>query len=95
MTKKTTEETAYKRDGTYYLLLAEGGTSWDHAVTLARSKNVDGPYELDPKTPLLTSPKDMAPSLQKAGHASLVETQEGQWYLAHLCGRPQKEKRCS
>ncbi len=26
--------------------------------------------------------------LQKAGHASLVETQTGEWYLAHLCGRP-------
>ncbi len=26
--------------------------------------------------------------LQKAGHASLVETSNGRWYLAYLCGRP-------
>ncbi len=33
--------------------------------------------------------------LQKAGHGSLVETQTGQWYIAHLCGRPvMPQKRC-
>ena len=26
--------------------------------------------------------------LQKAGHGSLVETQNGRWYMAHLCARP-------
>ena len=26
--------------------------------------------------------------IQKAGHGSLVETQNGEWYLAYLCGRP-------
>lgn len=26
--------------------------------------------------------------LQKSGHGSLVETQNGEWYIAHLCGRP-------
>lgn len=34
-------------------------------------------------------------NLQKAGHGSLVETQTGQWYIAHLCGRPvMPQKRC-
>jgi len=33
--------------------------------------------------------------IQKAGHGSLVETQNGQWYIAHLCGRPvMPQKRC-
>lgn len=33
--------------------------------------------------------------LQKSGHGSLVETQSGEFYLAHLCGRPVlPEKRC-
>lgn len=33
--------------------------------------------------------------LQKAGHASLVETQTGEWYLSHLCGRPvMPQQRC-
>lgn len=26
--------------------------------------------------------------LQKSGHGSLVETQTGEWYIAHLCARP-------
>jgi xylan 1,4-beta-xylosidase len=35
----------YKRNGYYYLLTAEGGTSYHHACTLARSKgSVWGPY---------------------------------------------------
>ncbi len=29
----------YKRGGYYHLLVAEGGTSWGHAVTMARSRN--------------------------------------------------------
>ena len=40
----------YKRDGCYYLLTAEGGTAWNHAVTMARSRNLLGPYELHPDT---------------------------------------------
>lgn len=33
--------------------------------------------------------------LQKAGHGSIVETQTGEWYMAHLCGRPvMPQKRC-
>ena len=48
----------YRRNGWYYLLLAEGGTSYGHAATLARSRKIDGPYELHPQTPLLSSVKD-------------------------------------
>ncbi|NLK87955.1 MAG: glycoside hydrolase family 43 protein [Clostridiaceae bacterium] len=33
--------------------------------------------------------------VQKAGHGSLVETQNGEWYMAHLCGRPiLPQRRC-
>jgi xylan 1,4-beta-xylosidase len=78
----------YKRNGYYYLLTAEGGTSYEHAVTFARSKSMDGPYELMPSNPLLTAHHKDPKALQRAGHASLVETQHGEWYLAHLCGRP-------
>ena len=78
----------YKRNGYYYLLTAEGGTSYEHAVTFARSKNIMGPYEVHPSNPILTSRYNANLPLQKAGHASLVETQDGLWYLAHLTGRP-------
>jgi beta-xylosidase len=45
----------YKKDGYYYLLAAEAGTFEDHAITIARSKNVWGPYESCPKNPILTA----------------------------------------
>jgi xylan 1,4-beta-xylosidase len=83
----------YKRDGYYYLLTAEGGTSYAHAVTMARSATIEGPYQVDPTNPILTSAKDASLPLQKAGHASLVQTREGEWYLAHLCSRPLGEDR--
>lgn len=78
----------YKKNGYYYLLTAEGGTRFKHAVTLARSKALIGPYEVHPGNPVLTAWMDPALELQRAGHGSLVETQNGEWYLAHLCGRP-------
>ncbi len=85
----------YKRNGYYYLLTAEGGTEYAHAATLARSRNVDGPYELHPDTHLLSSWGHPEAPLQKAGHGSLVETQNGEWFLAHLCGRPIDGKHCT
>ncbi|WP_432100939.1 glycoside hydrolase family 43 protein [Streptomyces sp. WAC 04229] len=78
----------YRRDGWYYLMTAEGGTSWSHAVTVARARNLTGPYEADPAGPLLTSAGNEREPLQKAGHGSLVTTPDGEWYLAHLLARP-------
>jgi hypothetical protein len=43
----------YKHNGYYYLLTAEGGTVLRHSVTMARSKNLEGPYEVDPQIPYL------------------------------------------
>ncbi|MCG8603474.1 glycoside hydrolase family 43 protein [bacterium] len=83
----------YKHEGHYYLMTAEGGTSYEHAVTMARSTRLEGPYEIDPENPILTSAGSPENDLQKAGHASLVETQSSEWYLAHLCGRPVGENR--
>ncbi len=78
----------YKRGGYYYLLTAEGGTGWGHAVTMARSRELAGPFELHPDTYILTSRDRPDAVLQRAGHADLVETQDGDTYLVHLCGRP-------
>ncbi|KAF2776982.1 glycoside hydrolase family 43 protein [Streptomyces sp. OM5714] len=78
----------YRRDGWYYLMTAEGGTSWSHAVTVARSRELTGPYEADPAGPLLTSAGHDKLPLQKAGHGSLVATPDDEWYLAHLMARP-------
>jgi xylan 1,4-beta-xylosidase len=78
----------YRRNGWYYLLTAEGGTFYEHAVTLARSRQLDGPYETLPGNPLLTAWQKRTDGLQRSGHASLVETITGEWFMAHLCGRP-------
>jgi xylan 1,4-beta-xylosidase len=78
----------YKRHGYYYLLTAEGATGWGHAVTLARSRDLTGPYELHPDKYILTSRHRPDIELQRAGHADLVETQTGETYMVHLCGRP-------
>lgn len=39
----------------YYLMCAEGGTGYNHCVTMGRSTKVDGPYVKDPANPILTS----------------------------------------
>ncbi len=78
----------YRRDGYYYLLVAEGGTGVNHAATLMRSRTLSGPYEVDPNYPIMTTVDSPHHPLQKAGHGSLVETQNGEWYMAHICSRP-------
>jgi xylan 1,4-beta-xylosidase len=86
----------YKRDGYYYLITAEGGTGWGHAVTMARSRTISGPYELHPDTYILTARHRPDVELQRAGHADLVETQSGETYMVYLCGRPLRNRgRCT
>ncbi|WP_217236755.1 family 43 glycosylhydrolase [Streptomyces sp. AC555_RSS877] len=75
------------RDGWYHLVLAEGGTGLEHGVLVARSRAITGPYELD-RQPLLTTRDDASVPLQKAGHAELVETPDGEWVMSHLTARP-------
>src|SRR5262249_44982142 len=75
---------------------AEGGTYWGHAVTLARSRTLTGPYELHPDTYLVTARDRPDSRLQRAGHADMVETQDGESYLVYLCGRPLRNRgRCT
>jgi xylan 1,4-beta-xylosidase len=78
----------YKRDGWYHLLTAEGGTGWGHAVTMARSQTLLGPYELHPDLYVLTARHRPDAALQRTGHADLVETPSGETYMVYLCGRP-------
>lgn len=72
----------------YYLLIAAGGTGWNHAVTMARSRSLMGPYERDPEPFVLTSRDDPGAPLQKAGHGELMQTPDGEWMLVHLASRP-------
>ncbi|KAF6802349.1 Beta-xylosidase [Colletotrichum sojae] len=83
----------YKRNGWYYLLTAEGGTAYEHACTLARSRDIWGPYELHPQKYVITSKDAPFAALQRAGHGDIVDTPEGKTYMVHLTGRPTTQKR--
>jgi xylan 1,4-beta-xylosidase len=79
----------YKKDGMYYLLAAEGGTGTGHCVTLATSKSLFGPYQGVWKNPVLTHrnlPEDHP--ITSTGHADLVDTPSGEWWMVLLGVRP-------
>lgn len=80
-----------KRDGWYYLICAEGGTAEGHSQVALRSRNVTGPYAPDPANPILTQrglPADRPFPITSAGHAQLVQTQDGDWWATFLAVRP-------
>ncbi len=78
----------YKINGTYYLMISEGGTSYDHRVTVARSDSPMGPFESNPRNPILTHRNRPDHPFQALGHADIVETPDG-WWLVFLGFRPQ------
>ena len=72
----------------YYLIIAEGGTEHFHAVTVARSRTVDGWYEGCPANPVMTHRHlGFDYPIDNAGHADLVDTPEGNWYAVMLASR--------
>lgn len=83
-----------KRDGRYYLIAAEGGTSDNHSEVVFRADSVDGPYVPFPGNPILTQ-RTLDPSranpVTSAGHAKFVQTQEGDWWATFLATRPYKD----
>lgn len=85
---KTEAPHLYQKNGYYYLVTAEGGTGTGHAVTICRSKQITGPYELAPNSPILTAADKPESPLQCSGHGSLVEGAFGKWYMVYLTTRP-------
>ncbi|MBN1440915.1 MAG: glycoside hydrolase family 43 protein [Anaerolineales bacterium] len=79
----------YKINGLYYLLIAEGGTGHNHAVTVARSETVTGPYEGNPRNPILTHRHlGLDYPIVGTGHADLFDTPQGDWWMVMLAMRP-------
>ena len=82
----------YKKDGWYYLFAAEGGTQYEHAQTVARCETLLGEYETHPMQHILCAKaayeKIGEGKLQKTGHGSMVQSKDGRWWYAFLCGRP-------
>jgi xylan 1,4-beta-xylosidase len=83
----------FKRNGYYYLTTAEGGTGYDHAVTLARSRDIWGPYENHPDLHVICAAGTTGP-IQRTGHGQYVETHWGKHYHTFLMGRPQEGRFC-
>ena len=90
----------YKKDGYYYLMLAEGGTEQGHHVNILRSRNLFGPYEPNRANPILShfNMEMQGSEIQGLGHADLVQAPDSTWwmiclgyrtsgYLLHVMGR--------
>ncbi len=75
----------YKINGKYLLMLAEGGTGSNHAVTVHHSDDVFGPYVADMVNPVLTHRHLGADyPIHSIGHADLVQTRKGDWWAVML-----------
>ena len=82
----------YRRDGWYYLLISEGGTHEGHMVTVARSRDVWGPYEACPDNPILTA-RGTSEYVQHTGHCDIFEDEDGNWWGVCLGARKDGEGR--
>lgn len=72
----------------YYLMISEAGTDYHHAVTIARSKSITGPYIGNPANPILTHRHlGRQYPIVNTGHADLVETPDGNWWMVCLASR--------
>jgi alpha-N-arabinofuranosidase len=79
----------YRINGWYYLLYAEGGTGLDHAVCVARARDIRGPWEGKKSNPVLTHRHlGKKAAIINAGHADLFDDPTGNWWMALLASRP-------
>ncbi|MBU3821412.1 glycoside hydrolase family 43 protein [Flavobacteriaceae bacterium XHP0103] len=86
----------YKKDGSYYLMCAEGGTGGWHSEVIFKSDSPKGPFIPAPSNPILTQRyfgKDRNNKVDWAGHADLVEGPNGKYYGVFLAVRPNEENR--
>jgi xylan 1,4-beta-xylosidase len=73
----------YKKDGFYYLMAAEGGTEEAHSETIARSKDIWGPYNTNPANPILAhaNAAGQGNPIQGVGHADIVKAHDGSYWI--------------
>ncbi|WP_026753472.1 glycoside hydrolase family 43 protein [Sediminibacter sp. Hel_I_10] len=86
----------YKKDGSYYLMCAEGGTGGNHTEVIFKSDSPRGPFIPAPSNPILTQrffPRDRKNKVDWAGHADLVKGPNDQYYGVFLAVRPNEENR--
>jgi len=85
----------YKKDGYYYLIHAEGGTGPEHAISVARSKELFKWFEGCPRNPIFTH-RNLGKNYPViyAGHGDLVDDKDGNYYIVMLASR-QCKNHCS
>ena len=75
----------YKKDDNYYLLIAEGGTSFNHSIMVAMSDKITGPYISNERNPIFSSRHLSYDNwVHSTGHGDLVELEDGRWYVVML-----------
>ncbi|KAG6810106.1 hypothetical protein H0H92_013268 [Tricholoma furcatifolium] len=79
----------YLINGTYYLLIAEGGTGPPHRSTIQRGPSPSGPWTNNPNNPILYNGANVTNAVQDTGHSSFVEGPDGRWWGVALGVRPQ------
>jgi xylan 1,4-beta-xylosidase len=78
----------YKIDGRYLLVIAEGGTSYNHAITVFESDKINGVYTPSQINPVLTH-RHLGHDypIFAVGHCDFVQTQNGEWWSVMLAVR--------
>ncbi|KAK5171489.1 uncharacterized protein LTR77_004634 [Saxophila tyrrhenica] len=79
----------FLKNGTYHLLIAEGGTDLLHRASIARSQSPEGPWESAPNNPILYNgaPDNGNLTIQSTGHGTMIDTPDGDWYIVYLARR--------
>ncbi len=77
----------YKKNGSYYLMVAHGGTGMTHAVSIFKSNSPLGPWQDNPNNPILTHRKNTMSGINCTGHADLIQTHNGEWWITYLAVR--------
>lgn len=86
----------YRKDGYYYLTIAEGGTGPDHAVSVARAESIRGPWAGKRSNPLITHRNlGKGAAVTNVGHGDLFDDPEGNWWMVLLASRPYGTERCA
>lgn len=85
----------YKKDGSYYLIAAHGGTGLNHAESIWRGPTPLGPWTVGPDNPIVTHRDQVnLRGINATGHADLVQTPDGDWWMV-LLGIRSKDDRNS
>ena len=79
----------YKKDGWYYLMIAEGGTGPEHSISIARSRSLREWFCGCKRNPIFTH-RNLGRDYPViyAGHGDLVDDADGNWYVVMLASRP-------